>query len=377
MNEPLREYFAVTPPGLERLCFQELVRLGLAPTEPVHGGVGFVGGVRELYLANLWLRTAARVLVRLGTVTAKDFPALYQRLVRLPWGRYIKPGTCCDVRAVSHRSRLSHTGRIAEVCREAIVRALGSASGPGAPPQGVLLRVDDDQVVVSVDSSGEHLHRRGYCQARTAAPLRENLAAAALLASGYDGSRPLIDMMTGSGSFVIEAGLIARQLPPGASRNFSFMSWPKYREQLWQQLLLEARQLERKEGIAPILGIDNNPRAVAAGQLNLQRAGLGSDVQIICQRLQQLQPKGAPGLLIGNPPYGARLGRNSELQGFYRELEHACGVTFAQWQCALLCPEEVVKKMKSLTLTPVLRVSHGGIRVALFVKDPAGGAESA
>ncbi len=370
MTESVRDCFAVTPPGLETLCFHELVGMGLSPQKPVTGGVGFCGGVREIYLANLWLRSANRILVRLGDFNARDFPTLYQRLVRLPWGRYIKPGTHCDVRAASQRSRLSHTGRIEKVCREAMTKALGSPPDLAGPGQMVLLRVSDDHVEVSIDSSGEHLHRRGYRQARSAAPLRENLAAAALLACGYNGSMPLVDMMTGSGTFVIEAGLIAANKPPGSGRNFSFMLWPKYREPLWRLLLLEAEKGERIGGYAAIKGVDNNPKAITAAHANLDRAGLGREIEICYGKLQDLVPKGATGLLIGNPPYGSRLGGSADLRPFYRDIECLCGVTFADWTCVLLCPESVVGQMKKLKFNPLLDFSHGGIRVSLFVKEP-------
>ncbi len=370
MKDSPRDCFAVTPPGLEAICFQELDSLGLSPREPLTGGVGFSGGVRDIYTANLWLRSANRILVRLGTLTARDFPTLYQRLVRLPWGRYIKPGTACDIRAASQRSRLSHTGRIVEVCREAISKALGSSMVGNGPPQLVLLRVNDDQVEVSIDSSGEHLHRRGYRQARSAAPLRENLAAAALLTCGYDGSSPLVDMMTGSGTFVIEAGLIAANKAPGAGRDFAFMLWPKYREQLWHQLLLEAKRGERDDGYAPIKGVDNNPRALTAAHANLARAGLGAGIEVCHGKLQDLVPSGASGLLIGNPPYGARLGGGADLRSFYRDIEYLCGEVFQSWQCALLCPAAVAGQLKKLKIVPLLGFSHGGIRVSLYVKEP-------
>lgn len=371
MKEPARDCFAVTPPGLESICFNELVRLRLSPHEPVTGGVGFCGGVREIYLANLWLRSANRILVRLGVLNARDFPTLYQRLLRLPWGRYIKPGGGCDVRAVSQRSRLVHTGRIVEVCQEAIKKALGPTLPVARAVQMVLLRVIDDRVEVSIDSSGEHLHRRGYRQARSAAPLRENLAAAALLACGYDGSIPLVDMMTGSGTFVIEAGLIAANRPPGARRDFSFMLWPKYREQLWRQLLIEAQEGERRCGHAAIYGVDTNPRAILAARANLERADPGTGVEVNQGKLQDLVPPGNCGLLIGNPPYGARLGGSADLRPFYRDIEHLCGHVFAHWKCALLCPDSVAAQMKKLKLNPLLGFSHGGIRVFLYVKEPS------
>lgn len=376
MNPEQRDFFVVTAPGLEQICAHEMSMLGLRPAGQTHGGVAFSGGLQELYLANLWLRTASRILVRLGTVSARDFPALYKRLLRLPWGRYLKPGCRCDIRVASHRSRLSHSGRIADVCRQSVEKALGTPEQADGFAQGVLLRLEDDQVEVSIDSSGDHLHRRGYAQARTAAPLRENLAAAALLACGYDGSTPLIDIMTGSGTFVAEAAMISLRRAPGSLRDFAFMRWPKYRAGLWQQLRAEAQRQELPELPASIVGIDSNPKAVAATEKNLLQAGLNELIQVRCERLQQLIPSVPTGLLIGNPPYGARLGKNTELKPFYRDLEILYGRTFRHWHGALLCPDAVVCAMPSLVFEPIVRFSHGGIKVAVFLRSPARSVES-
>lgn len=366
-----RDFFVVTPPGTEPYCSQEMSDLGLIPHQIVHGGIIFTGDLKELYLANLWLRTASRILVRIGTLTARDFPTLYKRLIRLPWGTYLKPGGQYKFRVTSVRSRLNHSDRIADVCRQAINRALGPAvtrESEPAPSQTVLLRLVDDQVEVSIDSSGEHLHRRGYRLLRSAAPLRENLAAAALLACAYDGSVPLFDAMTGSGTFVIEAAMIALQQAPGSSRDFAFRSWPKYRHGLWQQLLSEAQRRQLSTPPHEIFGIDSNPKALAAARENLKQAGLEPFVVLQQERLQNLTPPATTGLLVGNPPYGERLGKSTGLQGFYHDLERLYGETFRHWQGMLLCPQRVVAAMKKVRFEPVVELSHGGIRIAVLRK---------
>ncbi|MCK4502074.1 MAG: hypothetical protein KAU22_03500, partial [Desulfuromonadales bacterium] len=322
----------------------------------------------ELYLANLWLRSAGRILVRLGEVSARDFPALFQRLARLPWGRFVKPGTACEIRVVSHTSRLNHTGRIAEVCRDAIAKALGGEVGTAEPVQKIYLRFEDDRCQVSVDSSGDHLHRRGYRQAVVAAPLRETIAAGCLLACGYDGSMPLLDMMTGSGTIAIEAAMIALRKAPGKGRSFAFMEWPKYRPGLWQQQLSEAARQEKTTVAAPILAVDNNPKAIAAGQQNLVTIGLESSVQLSCGNMQELQPQFAQGLMVCNPPYGERLGRNASLKALYHDLGKIYGDTFGAWQGAIICPESELIKSTGVDFSPLLRFTNGGIKVALLQK---------
>jgi putative N6-adenine-specific DNA methylase len=367
MSKQQNRYFAVTVPGFEGVCAAELRALEVAEVEPLAGGVEFSGGLRELYLANLWLRSASRVLVRLGAFQARDFPTLFKKLQRLPWGRFVKPGSSCQVRATCHRSRLSHSGRVAETCRDAVVKALGAEEADSAATT-IFLRLEADHCQVSIDSSGELLHRRGYRQANVAAPLRENLAAGCLLALGYDGTLPLVDAMTGSGTFAIEAAAIALNLAPGRSRSFAFMDWPKFRSGLWQLLVQEAGSAEKTELVAPIFAVDNNPKAIAAAQQNLQVAGLQEQVQLACQPMQELKAEQSRGLIICNPPYGERLGKTAALQALYRDLGSVYGQIFASWQGALLCPEHELIRMTGLNLEPIVRFSNGGIRVALLKK---------
>jgi len=367
MSAPQNTYFAVTTPGLEPVCAAELAALEIPDVVALGGGVEFTGELRELYLANLWLRSAARILVRLGDVQARDFPTLFKRLVRLPWGRFIKPGSSYQVRATCHRSRLSHSGRVAQTCRDAISRALGTDEGDNGQAT-VYLRLEADRCQVSVDSSGDLLHRRGYRQASVAAPLRENLAAACLLKLGYDGSQPLIDAMTGSGTFAIEAALIALHRAPGLARRFAFFDWPKYRAGLWQQLCREAQRREANELPAPIIAVDNNRKAIEAARRNLQAARLQGMIQLVCQPMQDLIRPCANGLLICNPPYGERLGRTAKLQALYRELGHVYGDIFSGWQGALVCPDSGLVRNTGLPFESFLRFSNGGIRVALLAK---------
>ena len=362
-------FFAVTAPGFEAICVRELGKIGISPLTPVPGGVEFSGMYRELYLANMWLRSASRILVRVGNVAARDFPTLYKRLSRLPWGRFVKPGTRCEIRAVSQQSRLIHTGRMAEVCLSAIAKSLGKEAESSGVAQKIYLRMRDDSCQVSIDSSGEHLHRRGYRQARVVAPLRETLAAGCLLACHYDGTFPLVDLMTGSGTLAIEAALIALNSPPGKGRSFAFMEWPKYRPGLWNHLLDEALRKEKRELVAPIIAIDNNPRAISAASQNLKTAGLEHIVQLRCGDMQEFTPSSSAGLVICNPPYGERLGKSASLQALYRDIGHVYGEKFATWEGAIICPElDFVKNLK-LNFTPCLYFSNGGIRVALLKKS--------
>ncbi len=358
--------FAVVPPGLEGVCAEELAGLGLAPLQVLPGGVEFHGGLRELYLANLWLRSASRVLVRLGEVRSRDFPDFYRKLVRLPWGRFLKAATAVQVRASSRGSRLLHTGRIAETIEAAINRALGREAAPaGEGAQLVLARFEGDVCELSIDSSGELLHRRGYREETAHAPLRENLAAGILQLLGWDGSTPLVDPMCGSGTFVIEAALLAANRPPGIERTFAFMHWPRYRPGLWQALRLEAEQVRRPVAV-PLLGSDRDPRALAAARRNAERAGVDAGVRFECVELARLQAPAPAGLLLANPPYGARLEAGSDLGPLYRTLGQALRGPFAGWRGALLCPADAPLAATGCVPTPLAQLHNGGLPVTLF-----------
>jgi putative N6-adenine-specific DNA methylase len=371
MQNQVDRYFVVTVPGFEKICARELSDLGIQPLKLIRGGVDFEGGLRELYLASLWLRSASRILVRLGEVSARDFPTLFQRLSRLPWGRFIRPGSGCEVRVSTHASRLVHSGRIAETCKEAIGKALGEPGTERNTGTRVFIRLDENCCQVSIDSSGEHLHRRGYRQATVRAPLRETLAAGCLLACNYDGSLPLIDLMTGSGTFAIEAALIALRRAPGKDRPFAFMDWPKYRPGLWQQLQVEAQRQELSSLPETIHAVDNNPKAISAVRMNLDTLGLDGMIQHYCSDMQQLVSPSETGLLICNPPYGERLGKNAALTALYHDLGMIYGTRFAGWQGGIVCPDTELVKAAGIHLTSLVRFSNGGLKVALLKKSVA------
>jgi putative N6-adenine-specific DNA methylase len=360
------ELFAVTAPGLEAVCARELAALGMADVRPVGGGVEFTGELRDVYLANLWLRTASRVVVRLGGFRSRDFPELFRKASRLPWGRFIRPETRVMLRVASHRSRLQHTGRIAATVGEAIDRALGRPAPPAdGPEQLVLVRFEDDACLISVDSSGTLLHRRGYREEAAQAPLRETLAAGLLLLLDWDGSVPLLDPMCGSGTLPIEAALLACNRPPGGQREFAFMTWPRYRPGLWQALLTEAARGGR-EGDIPIRGADRDSVVLAAARRNAERAGVQGKIDFSLGELGQTPAAGGIGLLLCNPPYGQRLGREEDLRPLFRALGEVCRSSLPGWRVAFLSPSGHLARATGLPLRPVAVLSNGGIAVTLW-----------
>jgi putative N6-adenine-specific DNA methylase len=340
----------------------------MAAVRIVAGGVEFCGGLREIYLANLWLRSASRILVRLGVVKCRDFPDLYRKGLRLPWGRFLRSETGLQIRASSQRSRLIHSGRIAATLNEAIDRALGRDQSPVGLQQLVLARFEDDVCQLSVDSSGDLLHRRGYRAETAFAPLRETLAAGILMKLGWDGSTPLADPMCGSGTFIIEAALLAGNRAPGLDRQFAFMDWPGFRPGLWDAVRIEARRAERPV-VVSLWGGERDPEALAAARRNAARAGVEPLVQLCQQELERFVAPMGRGLVVCNPPYGKRIGRDEDLRPLYRSLGDVFLSQFSGWQGAFICPDDQLAKTTGLPLTRLASLSNGGIPVSLWTAD--------
>ncbi len=226
-EQPRYDLFAVCQPGLERIVADELRALGIANPRPVLGGAEFRGFLTHLYRVNLWSRTTERVLLRLREFRAESFRELHHKAARTAWEEFLLPGCEVSIRATCHKSILMHTGGVAERIVNGISDRLGQPSKPittdeenkSARSNFIVVRIGDDRCQISLDASGALLHFRGYRQATAKAPLRETLAAAMLLSSGWTPDRSLLDPFCGSGTIPIEAGLIARKIPPGRRRN--------------------------------------------------------------------------------------------------------------------------------------------------------------
>lgn len=370
MKSFFEEIFAVTAPGLEQVCAREIRALLDCRTEIEKGGVLFSGSREDLYRVNLHSRIASRFLVRIGEIRATDFPELYRKSKKLPWGRFIRPETPVVVRVSSRRSRLHHTGRIEEAVSDAVDGALGRRSLTSTPEaQLVIARFERDRCELSVDSSGELLHRRGYRIEVSRASLRENLAAGILALLDWDGREPLCDPMCGSGTFLLEGGLLAVNIPPGLSRSFAFQSWPKYRSGLWENLLFEAeRDFASPE--VQIFGSDSNAEIVAAARRNAVRAGLDALVRFEHLDVNSIDLSEPAGLMICNPPYGKRIGEITELEDLYRRIGKVFSERFNGWRFALFCPSEDLVRHTGLNFRAEATVSNGGLPTRLFVFDP-------
>lgn len=362
------DLFASCAPGLEPVLLGELQALG-APGRSVAGGVELRGDAAELQRLNLWSRTASRVLVRLGQVRATTFGDLVRKARALPFETVIPRGQPVALRVTCHKSRLYHSGAVAERLHEALQErlqrpvAFADHDEEGEQqPQLLLARFDHDVCTVSADSSGALLHRRGYRLAQSQAPLRETLAAAILLAAGYSGAEGLLDPLCGSGTIPIEAALVARRRAPGFARDFAFQRWPEHDARRFDALRGQAREQELPRVPAPLAGSDLDSAAVAAARENAQRAGVAADVRLEELPLRDARPAAGPGLIATNPPYGVRV--RGDLPRVYAELGDL--VRRSGYRVAALSSDRRAAQRSGLAWKPLFRTQNGGIRVELL-----------
>ena len=375
----MKQFFAVSAPGLEPLTAQELKELnllgaespdaaGTAVSEGVDGGVAFRGGLETLYRANLHLLTASRVLLRMGEFRAVSFPELRKKAGRLEWEAYLEPGQPLSVHATCRKSRLYHSDAVAERVSGAIGDRLGrpapllKPAEAGEEAQLVVVRLLNDQCTLSLDSSGALLHRRGYRQAVAKAPLRETLAAGMLLAAGWNPAAPLLDPFCGSGTIAIEAALLAAGVPPGRQRRFAFMRWPGYDPQVWERLLAEVRPVEPP---APVLASDRDAGAVQMARENAERAGVAGMIEFSRRAVSAIEPPPGPGWVVSNPPYGLRVSANKDLRNLYAQLGNVLRARCPGWEVALLCSDPRLLVQTGLRLDTGLAFVNGGVSVRL------------
>lgn len=367
-------FFAVSAPGLETFTALELQRLNLLPAtfvaDKTEGGVPFEGGLATLYRANLHLRTPSRILVRLGTFYAAAFPELRKKAARLGWERFLTPGQPVAIRVTCHKSKLYHSDAVAERVAGAIADRLGKAvvrQKPGDeeaenPAQLVIVRLVNDQCAISIDSSGELLHRRGYRQAVAKAPLRETLAAGLLLASGWDGSAPLLDPFCGSGTIPIEAALLALGLAPGRKRRFAFMNWPGFDPKSWQVLLAESAPRTGANFLV-IRASDRDAGAIRMAQANAERAGVADHIQFDCRAVSAVEPPSARGWVVTNPPYGLRISEGKDLRNLYAQLGNVLRAKCPGWQATVLCNDLKLLGQVGVKFDTSLSLVNGGVNV--------------
>lgn len=365
------EIFAVAPPGLEAVLAEEVRAAHFVAPRVISGGVLTNGGWPEVWRANLVLRGASRVLVRVAAFPAVHLAQLDKRARRVPWGDFLRPDVPVRVEAACHASRIYHAGAASERIGRAIAEELGA---PLSPEAALCLkaRFDHNLCTISLDTSGEGLHRRGHKEAVGKAPLRETLAALFLRACGYDGHEMVVDPMCGSGTIVLEAAEIAAGLAPGRDRTFAFESLAGFDPAAWQSLRATACPPPSVPPAPRCFGSDRDAGAVAMSTANAARAGVAAWTAFRQAPVSDLAvPEGPPGLVLVNPPYGTRIGEHKSLLPLYQALGRTLLGRFSGWRVGVLTTQSFLAEATGLPFgTPIGPVLHGGLHVSLYVTRP-------
>jgi putative N6-adenine-specific DNA methylase len=376
--------FAVVAPGLETLALAEALRLELPATIAEDGGgVEWRGDLRSVLLANVGLRIASRVLIRVASFEARSFVELERQARRVPWSRMVSAEGAVKFRVTCRKSRLYHSDAVAQRLGDAVRRAVAGvrverAGGANADEEGAaagdaqlfVVRLFHDRCTVSADTSGELLHRRGWRQATAKAPLRETMAAALLAAAGWDGSGPLVDPMCGSGTIVIEGALMVRGVPPGAKRRFAVERWPGVPPTLGAWVRTELARRDGHEPLPAIVGSDRDEGAIRAAAANADRAGVRDDLTLAVATVSAAEfPAAERGFVVTNPPYGVRVGEADRVRNLWARLGQVLRERAPGWRVALLSPEGALERQLGLPLREVARTTNGGIPVRLMVGE--------
>ena len=318
--------------GLESVLKRELQDLGCEISLVEDGRVTFRGGMDTLCRANIFLRTAERVLLQAGRFRAESFDELFENIKAIPWEAYIPAdGKFWVTKATSVKSRLFSPSDIQSIVKKAMVERLKQRYGVSWFPESgasypVRITFLKDEAVVGIDTSGESLHRRGYRKLASKAPITETLAAALLMLTPWRGDRILVDPFCGSGTFPIEAAMMAAHMAPGVNRSFAAEEWKNLVDRkLWYEAVTEANDLLDDTVETDIQGYDIDPDMVKAARENAREAGVDHLIHFQARPVSELRHPKKYGFLVTNPPYGERLEEKEALPALYREIGEAYG----------------------------------------------------
>ncbi|HEX3846209.1 MAG TPA: bifunctional 23S rRNA (guanine(2069)-N(7))-methyltransferase RlmK/23S rRNA (guanine(2445)-N(2))-methyltransferase RlmL [Steroidobacteraceae bacterium] len=382
MTEDVRYWIATAPVGASSVLAEELAHLGATDIKERSHDVKFQGTLEVGYRACLWSRAATRVLLSLGSIPADSTDHLYEAVRRRDWREHLRPGATLACDCTGGNAVIRHTIYGSQLLKDAVCDSLREATGerpsvqPERPDVLLHLHVEGPTALLSLDFSGESLHRRGYRIEGGRAPVKENVAAAVLLRAGWPGIHErggtLLDPMCGSGTFLTEAALIAADAAPALDRDyFGFNGWRAHDAALWETLRSQAR--ERRAARTPrrcIVGSDIDADSVRVALAHAAAAGLGEWIHVEKRALRDVtRPRGEPGLVVTNPPYGERLGTDSELRELYTELGSVLKERFSGWEAAVLTGNAPLGKALGLHAKRAHRFYNGAIECRLLRFD--------
>ncbi|MEH2042655.1 THUMP domain-containing class I SAM-dependent RNA methyltransferase [Nostoc sp.] len=369
----MNQYFATVARGLETLAAQELEQLGAHSVEPGFCGVAFEGDRTLLYRVNLWARLPFRILVNIHQFTCLDAKDLYRGIQTIDWQNYLTPDMTLAVNVTGKNDRLNHSHFTSLQIKNAIVdqqqENLGERSNVELhePDVRVNVHIERDFCTVKLDSSGNSLHRRGYRPAVGAAPLKESLAAALIQLSGWQPDQMFYDPLCGSGTLPLEASLKALNIAPGLFRDcFGFENWLDFDLSLLEKLLQEAKDSQLDTLTAPIWGSDRDEKIIEQAINNAQNCGVDNHVWFSQMELADVVAPADSGILFCNPPYGERLGRDSDLGAFYKLLGDVLKQRFKGWTAFVLSGNKELSQSIGLKSSQRIAVYNGTLPCQLM-----------
>ena len=308
--------------GIESIVRYELSQLGYEANIVGPGRIQFAGDITAMCRANLWLRTADRVLILIGRFAAPDFDALFETTKLLPWEKWISADGEFPVNGRSRKSQLTSVPAVQRTVKRAVVDRLKAAHGVNELPEtgpryGIEIALLDDEATLTIDTTGPSLHKRGYRRVAGPAPLKETLAAALVQLSFWTADRPLIDPFCGSGTIPIEAAMMGRRIAPGLNREFPAEAWPQVDRQIWTRIRAEAEAQITPALPLRIVGTDSDAEALKLARHVAQRAGVADDIHFQQRSFERLSSQREYGCVITNPPYGQRLGEREEVESLH------------------------------------------------------------
>ena len=366
--------FVTCPRGLEAPLSQELEQIKCQDIRAVDGGVACKGGMEQVYRINLHSRTASRVLLRLTKSGYRNEQDIYKAAKNIRWTDWFDLEQTFKVKVEGKRAQVKSLDFVGLKIKDAVCDVFRDACG--ARPNVGKIRpdirihafIDERDIQIFIDTSGEALFKRGYRQDTGEAPMRENLAAGLLLLAGYDGTQPFQDPFCGSGTIVIEAAWIATRRAPGLMRRFGFEKLKNFDAALWKKLQHEA-ETQIRPAPAPISGSDNDRYMIRAAVANAQAAEVDPFIRFEVKDAQDTRPNGEGGILISNPPYGVRLAEVQALQALYPQLGAWLKQHYAGWLAGMFTGDRDMPKFMRLSPKRKIPLYNGNLDCRLFLMD--------
>jgi putative N6-adenine-specific DNA methylase len=373
------DFLAIVQPGFEETALQEILHIGIEVSnlKTIEGGIEFNSGIRDIWKLNFTSRCLTRILMRIGHFRVLYFKKLREKMASIPWEMYLKPGQLPAFSIKCRHSKLYHTGRIKEECKNGILlhmksvySALPQDQLSNSGEQTVYVRMVCDICTVSIDTTGEPLYRRGLRKHMTKAPMRETLASCILYEADVQNFDALLDPMCGSGVIPLEAMLISKGIPPGIRRHFSFEDWPGHRVKAFDYMKKMATEKSKNTASEfTVYASDISKRAVDITRYNFGNSGVAGDFHISCADFFSLKRKNFHEdrlFIASNPPYGSRIDVD-DISKLYQRIGAKLRRDFQGTHCAFVVPGP--KAERALGISPTKRIPfvNGGIRVVLII----------